>query len=54
MYALQGFYNSTRSPVGGAIHTNAEAWWNLLVIGLCIAAALAATQFLADRQMRRA
>jgi len=54
MYALQGFYQSTRSPVGGAIHTNVEAWWNLLVIGMCVAAALAATQLIADRQTKRA
>jgi ABC-2 type transport system permease protein len=54
MYALQGFYHSTRSPVSGALHTGAEAWWNLVVIGLCITAALIATQVVAERQMDQA
>lgn len=53
MYALQGFYHSTRSPVSGAIHTGTEAWWNMVVIGFCIFAALAATRFVAERQMKQ-
>jgi ABC-type transport system involved in multi-copper enzyme maturation permease subunit len=54
MYALQGFYHSTRSPVSGAIHSGMEAWWNLLVIGLCVAVALWGTRYVAERRIKNA
>ncbi len=54
MYALQGFYHSTRSPVMGSIHSQVEAWINLLVIILCVTAALTATCIVAEWQYKRA
>ena len=54
MYALQGFYHSTRSPVMGVIHSSTEAWLNLVVIGICVAAALTATRVVAERRYRKA
>jgi ABC-2 type transport system permease protein len=54
MYALQGFFKSTLSPVGAVPHSSTEAWLNILVIGLCSAAALIATGYYANWQKKQA
>lgn len=53
MFALQGFYGSTISPVGSGPHNALEAWINICVILLLTILALLVTGFLIKWQTNR-
>jgi ABC-type transport system involved in multi-copper enzyme maturation permease subunit len=55
VYAQQGLFGGTKSQVTGMpLHTATEAWLNILVLGLCVAAVLFALNQYLDRQSRQA
>jgi ABC-2 type transport system permease protein len=54
IYALQGFFRGTISQTSEALYTPVQAWLNILILGVCAAAALTAAYRYFAWQTKRA